>query len=124
MSPILHYCNTNYITFPPTDINPLLLIKYSQSMILVLCAREGQTKRIRTTIQQNPKLNLVCCGWWETSELGITNWQEQPIYSELYKYDVVIILDKNRIDSRFKEKVKWIEHACTPYTPPKTQAKA
>lgn len=106
--PTIHYCNTNYNTSPPTDINPLLLQRYKASHILVLCAREQMVDRINEMIglRETPTDQNICpIGWWDLDS------EETSIED----FDVVIIVGKTRIDERFHEMLKVIEKKCSIY---------
>jgi signal recognition particle GTPase len=108
----LYYCNTHYNTFPPVDINPLLLRKYSNEKILVICARQGMIKRIDNASQVRaetyPKQSVVTCGAWELETKGLVTPQGVNRI-RLSEYDVIIVVGRTRIASQFIPQIKKIE---------------
>jgi hypothetical protein len=105
MKPKLYYCNTHYTTSPPTDINPLLLQRYPNHKMLVLCAREPMIKRIDALCLPR----VLCVGWWDLEEAGLFE-RGFLCFDELYSYDVVVIIGRDRIDNSFCSILKQIEH--------------
>lgn len=108
--PVIHYCNTNYQTQPPVDINPLILQRYKSAHILVLCAREQMVSRIEEMIETNGTSidqNICPMGWWQLS------LQEESIDD----FDVIVIVGKDRVDERFHEMMKVVEDKCSKYRP-------
>ena len=93
MSSKLYYCNTVYSCKPPSDINPLILQKYKGKSILVLCCRDGQMTRIDKLALNN----VYHYGWWKLKDIGFVDEDGYIDYEELDQWDLVVILDKKRI---------------------------
>jgi hypothetical protein len=116
----IHYCNTHYDISPPIDINPLILQRFSDKVILVLCARDGQVKRINNLTVRNPDLTVIPCGWWNLQEFQI--FREGKINRDvLNTFDVIVILDRTRIHKTFMPHVEELEEIlkCSLPTPVK-----
>jgi hypothetical protein len=88
--PRLFYNNSIYKDEEICDLNPLLIHLYNSSSILVITAREQQCKRIRKRYWNNPKVSAIGC--WEIERYGL---------NKITDFDIVVILDRNRVDHRF-----------------------
>jgi len=82
---------------PICDLNPLILQAYPNKEILVICAREGQQIRL------SRKANLTVASWWDNEIFNDTD--------KLNSFDVVVILDRDRIDPIFHAMLSWVERA-------------
>jgi hypothetical protein len=91
-----------------TDINPLLLELYKERKMLVLCARDGQQKRILAK-KLEQKVDVV--GWWELMEKGFID--DFGSFGFLYSYDVIVVLDPPRIHPSFKPLYSKVLESCT-----------
>ena len=119
MPPKVYYCNTIYCK-PISDINPLILQKHKRDRILVLCAREGQVKRI-TTMLCNPEfahLDILHYGWWDADNMGLLDEDGSINYQDLCIHDLLIILDRRRIDALFHSLLVAVETFCEPNEAP------
>jgi len=92
--PKVHYCDSIY-NKPIQDLNPLILQAYPGKDILVICAREGQQIRL------SRQANLYVASWWEPEHFNDIN--------KLLSFDVVVILDRDRIDPMFHNMLSWVE---------------
>jgi len=101
----LYYCNTIYKTEPPSDINPLILQKYRDGRVLVLCARDGQKARI----QRQKLIGITAFGWWDP--------QVQGKAINFSAYNAVVILDKKRIDASYQDLLEYVEGTCRERSP-------
>lgn len=109
MAPTLFHCRSNYATNPPTYVNPLILQRFSGQRILVVCAREKQLKELRKKF--TAEAHVFVCGWWP-DDIGLTLSD-----SDIQEMDVVVILDRDRIDIRYLVKLVALEQQCLPFTP-------
>ena len=114
--PRLHYCNTIYDYNPIQDVNPLILQRYFDGQVLVLCAREGQVTRVNKMLASNDYSYtdqvVLCYGWWDVSNMGLFLPTGELVPDELMSYDAVVILDRHRIDPIFLEILDVVETAC------------
>lgn len=92
--PKVHYCCSNYDR-PITDLNPLIPQAYPRKEILVICAREGQQIRL------SRKKLLTVGSWWDADMFNDTD--------KLLSFDVIVILDRDRIDPIFHDMLSWVE---------------
>lgn len=92
----LHFCETHYSVKPPVDINPLVLELYKDKKVLAICAKQQMVDRIDKL--EIPR--LLACGWWEVEEIDLYP-QGYLDYSELFSYDVVVVIGRKRIDEKF-----------------------
>lgn len=102
----LHYCNTHYDCTPPLDINPLILRRFPEGNILVLCAREGMVKRISHganiwPYNQYPDQSVVALGWWEAQDFDLVDSRGYLHPEDLLAQDAVVIVGRDRIDPMF-----------------------
>jgi len=114
--PRLYYCNSIYKYKPIQDVNPLILQKYKDGQVLILCAREQQSKRIAKMLssEEYPYLDqvVIAYGWWEAEKMGLVNAKGTLDKSELCSYDAVVIISKARIDPLFYPLVESVERFC------------
>lgn len=111
--PRLYYCNTIYKVDPPSDINPLILQKYKNKHILVLCAKEAQVIRINILIKNRDYVDYIThYGWWDIENNELVNDYGIIKTFELERYDAVVILDKRRIDPMFYKYLGQVEARC------------
>jgi hypothetical protein len=106
--PKLYYCDTNYNTNPPTDINPLILQlhHHKSDNILALCARETMIKRIEK-IYENPfnfdcEANIISLGWWDL--------KDEAVLGVIFECNAVIIIGKKRIDKKYHKLLYTVEN--------------
>lgn len=107
----VHYCSTNYNLATPLDINPLLLQLYKETDLLVLVAKEQQKERLldyleECTVEHSNKVDVA--GWWELELFDIIRFNKLYVKG-LLKYKAIIIVSRNRIDSKFVNVLKAIE---------------
>lgn len=100
----VHYCETNYSHEPPIDVNPLIWQAYPKGKILILCAREGMKKRIKSLQKEN--IDIV--GWWELDKYNLV------IYNclnreKLLSYTTVVIIGRNRIHEIYRKLLNLVE---------------
>ena len=91
----LYYCDSIYGD-RIQDLNPLIPQAYPKKDILIICAREGQ--QIRLNKQQG---NFVVASWWDAEQFNDIH--------KLQSFDVVVILDRDRIDPLFHKMLLWVE---------------
>lgn len=101
----LYYCDTTYLSEPPTDISPLILQKHTGQPILVMCARQGMVQRINAL----PESSLYRCeveavGWWELTDRTLGD-----LIDNLHNYYAAVIVSRDRINEQFYDKLKRFE---------------
>ena len=96
--PKAYYCCSQYDQVI-TDLNPLIPQAYPFKDILVICARDQQ--QIRLTCKKNCTENLTVASWWDNEAFNNTD--------KLNNFDVVVILDRDRIDPGFHPMLEWVE---------------
>ena len=94
--PKVHYCDSIY-NKPVQDLNPLILQAYPKKNILVICAREGQQIRL------SKQTHIVVASWWDTDHFNSLQ--------KLLSFDIVVILDRKRVDPIFSHVLLWVEQA-------------
>ena len=102
----LYYCETNYFTKPPQDINPILLQLFPNGLYLVICARDGMVKRINKFMATSNSFDCVIVpqGIWQLYDyINILD-------DYLFSFDCVIVLGRNRISPVFHHLLQKIEH--------------
>jgi hypothetical protein len=118
LKPKLYYNNTIYPKDREdihliSDVNPLLFQRYPTSQILIICAREGQVIRLRKLlIDKYAHCPYLCLGWWDLFALDLTKAPDVIDTQVLCTYDVVVILDKERIDERFSSLFQQVIKSC------------
>jgi hypothetical protein len=90
----VHYCDSIY-NKPIQDLNPLILLAYPDKDILVICAREGQQIRLSRLAK------ITVASWWDHDQFNDED--------KLLSFDVVVILDRDRIDPLFSDMLSWVE---------------
>jgi len=113
----IYHCNTVYNSDPPSDINPLILEVYKWKLKAVFCARDAQVTRIKKLCEEDELLRdtLFIYGWWEMKErdcLDKDGFLEPYFLNELRGIDLIVILDKDRIDPAFKGLMYTITKLC------------
>lgn len=96
--PKVHYCCSQYDQVV-TDLNPLIPQAYPLKDILVICARDQQ--QIRLSCKENYTDFLTVSSWWDNEPFNDVD--------KLTSFDVVVILDRDRIDPSFRPMLEWVE---------------
>ena len=109
----LHYCKTNYTTKPPLDVNPLLLQKYRDKNLLIIASKEQQYDRLLEYIRECPidhNCKVFVSSWWDLEgDLGLLTTTGEISAKPLLYFDGVVIIGRERVDSRFEPLALEIE---------------
>jgi len=99
---------------PPQDINCLLLQKYKDNNILILCAREGMINRINKVVKNIllSKNNITIAGIWGIKDIKLIRNDNIFDYDLLSTYNPIFICGKSRIDSNMYPIYELIENFC------------
>ena len=92
----LYYCCSMYEPVIQ-DINPLILLAHPKDDILIICARDGQEIRLN----KFPDHRITVASWWEPWDFATEE--------KLLNFDVVVILDRDRIDPIFYPRLEVVE---------------
>lgn len=105
--PVVFYCNTHYDLDPPIDLNPLVVQAFENKAILVIAARDRQISRVSDSLANN---QTTVCGWWNLDEIITTP-------DDIYQYDIVVILNQDRIHKVYRNRFSQIVSRCKQYIP-------
>lgn len=89
------------------DINPLIVEAYPDRNILIIAARDRQVSRSSDCITGQ---RFVVCGWWNLDEVI-----DKP--DDIDYYDIVVILNKERIHETYHTRFDQVVSRCKQYTP-------